>query len=72
MTGKRPDERQQQVLQAMYNEQLQYFAEHPEHAQELIGVGDSPASEKTDSDHVAAAAVVAGALFNFDACMMKR
>jgi hypothetical protein len=72
LTGRHPTSQQHELLLTMYDEQWKHFRDHPEQAEAFLNIGNAPHSDQLEAAHVAAAGAVASALFNFDACVMKR
>ena len=72
LTGRRASPEEQQVLLAMYQKQLQQFRENPLQAKEFLATGEAPRDDKLDVVQVATTGALAGALMNFDGCLMKR
>ncbi len=72
LTSRRPDPQQLTVVSTMFQEQLAYFAEHPTRVEEYLAIGDTPRDRSIAAPRLAAAAVVAGALFNYDECVIQR
>ncbi len=72
LTSRRPDAEQLTVISTMFDEQLAYFAEHPTRVEEYLAIGDAPRDRSIAAPRLAAAAVVAGALFNYDECVIQR
>ena len=71
LTSRRPNTQQLAVVTEMYQQQFEYFSEHPESAEEYLAVGDAPRDDSIEAPRLAAAAVVAGALFNYDVCVIQ-
>lgn len=69
--GRKPDEVEQRICQQLYAEQMRHFQAHPEEAEKLLKTGLSPRS-KLPVPETAAAAVLAQALLNHDATVVKR
>jgi hypothetical protein len=72
LTSRRPDADQLAVITAMFEEQLTYFAENPTSGEEYLAIGETPRDPSITAPRLAAAAVVAGALFNYDECVIQR
>lgn len=72
LTSKRPDRHQVAILKRLYNEQLEHFKEDSAAAEEFLKTGESPRDESLSVPELAAAAVLAKALLNYDECVTKR
>jgi cytochrome c553 len=72
LAGRGPDAREAEILARLYAEQLEWFGESPEAAAHFLAVGASPRQEALPAVEVAATAVLASAVMNFDAFVMKR
>ena len=72
LTSRRPNEQELSVLREMHAGQLDYFEQHPDAAVEFLQVGDTAADDELSGPQLAALAVVANALLNYDECVMKR
>lgn len=69
--GRKPDAVEQRICQQLYVEQLGHFRAHPDEAEKLLKSGLSPRSN-LPAPETAAAAVLAQALLNHDAAVVKR
>ena len=67
-----PDESEQQILQQLYAEQLQYYQSHPGEAAALLKIGQSPHNTAVEEAYAAAATILAQAILNHDECVVKR
>jgi hypothetical protein len=72
LTSRRPAVRERDVLQKLYDDQREHFAEVPEEAKTLLAVGETRRDENLDPTDLAAMAMVVRLLFNFDECVAKR
>lgn len=72
LTSRKPTDREQQVLQKLFDQQQTYFQDHPERTDQYLRVGDSAINTKLDKRQLAVTASVANALMNFDEALMKR
>ena len=72
-TGRQPSAEELKVLLAMHAEQLEFYEEHPEAAQELISKsGETPADPKLKPAAVAALTMVHRIILNDDDTIMKK
>jgi len=67
-----PDERERQILTLLYKEQLAHFRAHPSDADALVKIGQTAPDTTIPAPEAAAATVLAQALLNHDACVVKR
>jgi hypothetical protein len=72
LTGAQPSQPAIAILTRMFNEQLEVFRGSPESTTEWLEIGDHRISSDLEPSEVAALAVVAGGLMNFDETVMKR
>lgn len=72
LTSRRPLPEETDVLVALYAEQLAYFQADEAKAKQYVSVGKSAVDESYPTAQIAAAGVLAGALMNYDECVMKR
>ncbi len=70
-TARPPSERERQVLEKLYKEQLAEYQKNPEAALKLIQVGDSPRNEKLDPAELAAWSMIGSLLLNLDETVTK-
>ncbi len=56
----------------LYNEQFAYFSQSPAEADKLLKTGNAKRDTVIPAPEAAAAAVLAQALLNHDACVVKR
>ena len=67
-----PDAREREIVQGLYTDQLAYFRAHPQEAAALLKVGQAPAEPAVPAPEAAAATVLAQALLNHDASVVKQ
>jgi len=72
LTSRHPAAAEMDVLQRLFAEQHQDFADRPEAVQQFLAIGDHPRNESLDATELAALAVVAAAVMNLDETVMKR
>lgn len=70
--SRKPDVREAQICAQLYQEQLAYFKKTPHEAAELLKTGNAKRDASLPAPEAAAAAVLAQALLNHDACVVKR
>jgi hypothetical protein len=70
--GRKPDEREIEITTRLYTEQLAHFRQAPAEAGKLLTIGNAKHDASIPSPEAAAAAVLAQALLNHDACVVKR
>lgn len=70
-TGRRPSEKETQVLVDLYEDQLSYFQQHPEEAVEFLKTGSKVADPKLPPAELAAMANMVLTLFNYDKTLIK-
>jgi hypothetical protein len=69
--SRRPDARELDILARLYEEQRSHFERQPAAAEELLHVGTAPRDETIGPAAAAAATMLAQALLNHDACVVK-
>ncbi len=72
VAGRRADDRELSLLEQMYAEQHEVFADDPAAAETLNQMGESKGDSSLPASDRAAATVVAQALLNFDETLMRR
>ncbi|MCX6855173.1 MAG: DUF1553 domain-containing protein, partial [Verrucomicrobia bacterium] len=70
--SRQPDAREKQICTQLYQEQLTHFKSLPQEAEKLLKHGAAKRDEKLPLPEAAAATVLAQALLNHDACVVKR
>jgi len=70
--GRLPTPRERQILGILWEEQRNWFREHPEEATRLVSVGEQLRREGLPADELAALTVVAATCLNHDEFVMKR
>ncbi len=70
--SRRPDEREAATARRLYDEQLAHFRADPAAASDFLKIGSSPRDAAIPVSEAAAATVLAQALLNHDACVVKR
>jgi hypothetical protein len=70
--SRKPDAKEVQICTQLYQEQLTHFKAVPKEAEELIKTGNAKRDATIPLPEAAAAAVLAQALLNHDACVVKR
>jgi len=70
--SRKPDEREQAILQQLHREQLAHFQAKPTEAESLLKTGNTKRDDKIPVAEAAAVAVLAQALLNHDECVVKR
>ncbi len=65
-TGRVPDSRETPILDRILQQQRDYYRSHPEAAQHLIEVGDSPIDSSLDPAELAAWTILTGSILNLD------
>lgn len=70
--SRKPDNQEIQICTQLYQEQLTHFKAVPKEAEELLKTGNAKRDPAIPLPEAAAAAVLAQALLNHDACIVKR
>jgi len=70
--SRKPDARETQICAQLYQEQLASFKKTPKEAEALFKTGNAKRDASIPAPEVAAATVLAQALLNHDACIVKR
>ena len=72
LTSRQPLPAERKILRKLYDEQLRDFQKDVGKAERLLKVGDAPRDASIAAPRLAAAAVLASVLMNFDESVMKR
>ena len=72
LTSRYPEKEELEILLSLYNEELNDFKEKPQRAEQLLSVGEYGRDEKLPAHKIAANAVIAHTVMNFDEFIMKR
>jgi uncharacterized protein DUF1553/uncharacterized protein DUF1549/concanavalin A-like lectin/glucanase superfamily protein/cytochrome c len=70
--SRKPDAQEIQICTQLYQEQLTHFKATPKEAEELLKTGNAKPNPTIPPPEAAAATVLAQALLNHDACVVKR
>ncbi len=70
--SRKPDAKEVQICTQLYQEQLTHFKTAPKEAEELLKTGNAKRDTTIPLPESAAAAVLAQAMLNHDACVVKR
>jgi hypothetical protein len=70
--SRKPDAKEIQICTQLYQEQLTHFKTVPKEAEELLKTGNAKRDTTLSLPEAAAATVLAQALLNHDACVVKR
>ena len=70
--SRKPDAKEVQICTQLYQEQLTHFKAVPKEAEELLKTGNAKHDATIPLPEAAAAALLAQALLNHDACVVKR
>lgn len=72
LIGRKPEDREREVMRRLYREQLAYFKAAPESAAKYLATGQYPLARALPAAEVAATAVLASTLINHPEFVMKR
>ena len=72
LTSRRASPAELEVLQELYQSQLDYFSADEQRVKSFLAVGDAPANQKCEPTRLAATTVVISTLLNYDESVMKR
>jgi hypothetical protein len=70
--SRKPDAKETEITTRLYREQLAHFQQTPAEAEKLLKTGNAKRDTSIPAPEAAAAAVLAQALLNHDACVVKR
>ncbi len=70
--SRKPDSREVEILRQLYGEQLTHFLSRPGEAESLLKIGHAPRVASIPAPEAAAATMMAQALLNHDASVVKR
>jgi len=71
-TGRRPTEKEIEILKKLYQQQRRIFEANPDQAEKLLATGEKERDLSLPSTQVATATTVASAMLNFDDTITKR
>jgi len=71
-TGRRPTEKEIEILKKLYQQQQRIFEANPDQAEKLLATGEKERDLSLPSTQVATATTVASAMLNFDDTITKR
>jgi hypothetical protein len=72
LAGRGPDEREAELLRALFQQERAYFIDNQQAAEQLIAVGDAKARSDTSVIDLAAMTTTCQAILNLDATIWKR
>lgn len=72
LTGRRPIDKEIDLLEELYQKEINRFRQAPEKAKELLSIGNYPADENLDPKEIAAFTVVNNTIINHDESYMRR
>ena len=70
--SRKPDAREIEISTRLYQEQLTHFSAEPKNAEELLTIGNAKHDQSIPAPAAAAATILAQALLNHDASVVKR
>ena len=70
-TGRSPSEQESKILTELYQDQLDYFQQHPQEALEFLKTGNKAADPKLPPAEFAALANTVLTLLNYDKTLIK-
>ncbi len=71
LTGRKPKDREMNMLTKVYNESLNNFKEHPSLVSDLLNIGDYIIDEELDQPKLAAHTVTFSTILNLDETITK-
>lgn len=71
VTAREPDRAELEILLNLYQARLAEFQSHPQAAEKLLSVGDSPRDESIDMNQHAAMTTIAAVIFSLDEAVTK-
>jgi hypothetical protein len=71
-TGRRPEAREREILERLYEEQFELFRGNPDAARKYLDVGEAPVSVEVPAEQLAAETVIVSAMMNLDEFVVKR
>ena len=72
LTSREASDDERVILRRLLEQQQAYFSENPDQARQFLAVGEATVDAGADPVSVAALAAVAGALFSYDECVIRR
>ena len=70
--SRHPDARETEILTQLYQEQRDHFTQYPAEAEKFLKIGAAVRNADIPAAEAAAATILAQALLNHDACVVKR
>ena len=72
LTGRKPADKEIDILEALYQQEKDRFRNAPDQARALLSVGEAPVNPALDPVETAAFAVVNSTILNHDESYMRR
>jgi len=72
LTSRSPDDEERRIVRTMYEQQVGWYRDHPEEAEQLVAIGAMKRGDVLPVADVAAATAVINALMNYDGAVVKR
>ena len=70
-TSRKPDAKELNILESLFNAELEEFQKYPERAEEFLNIGELSKPEDIDKKELAAYGVLANAIFNLSESIQK-
>lgn len=72
LTSRLPTDSEIEVIEQIYQEQLEEFSNNPANTSALLAIGDAPYDTSLDKTKLAATTMMVSTIMNFDASVIKR
>jgi len=72
LTSRQPEPNELEILQELYQQQLEHYKANEDEAKEFLKTGDAPADDSLPPSRLAAATVLINAIMNLDECVRNR
>ena len=72
LTSRRPQPEELEILNELYQQQLEHYQANEDDAKEFLKTGDAPADDSLPPSRLAAATVLINAIMNLDECVRNR
>ena len=72
LTSRQPEAEELEILNELYQQQLEHYQDNEDQAKDFLSTGDAPADDSLPPSRLAAATVLINAIMNLDECVRNR